>query len=83
MYICAYFVNDYKSKHHQKAAKVWVKNYNEKCGKDIDEHYLNFVMLNLNAVLTNVITGLILGFEGNLGLQQINLYLKGSWLLNY
>jgi hypothetical protein len=66
LYIWAYWANNQHAVEHKKAAKVWVKNYNKKCGKDIDEHYLNFVMLSLNAIIVNTITGLIFGFKGML-----------------
>ena len=36
-------------------------------------------MVNLNAVLTNLITGIIFGFKNMLGLQNINHYMKGNW----
>jgi hypothetical protein len=50
-----------KTKQNKKHAQLWLKNYNKKCGKDIDEEYLNNVMLTLNAFLTNFITGMIFG----------------------
>lgn len=39
-------------------------------------------MLNLNAALTNIITGIIFGFKNMLGLKNINHYMKGNWKLN-
>lgn len=82
LYIWAYWANNQHAIEHKKAAKVWVKNYNHKCGKDIDEHYLNLVMLNLNAILVNVITGLILGFNHMLTSKAVVPYMKGQWKFN-
>jgi hypothetical protein len=67
LYIWAFWANNIKTVEQKKTSKIWVKNYNQKCGKDIDQYYLNFVMLILNSMLVNVITGLIFGFKNMLG----------------
>jgi len=82
LYIWAYWANNQNTFKNKIAAKIWVKNYNTKCGKHIDEHYLNFIMLNLNAILVNVITGLILGFKDMLGSKSVVPYMKGNWMFN-
>lgn len=82
LYVWAYWANNQHAAEHKQAAKIWVKNYNQKCGKDIDEHYLNLVMLNLNAILVNVITGLLFGFNGNLNCKSVIPFMKGQWEFN-
>lgn len=82
LYAWAYMANNRKAQEHKKAAKIWVKNYNSKCGKDIDEHYLNSVMLFLNAVLVNILTGLCFGFKNILKVKEAHSYLKGRWEIN-
>ena len=39
-------------------------------------------MLNLNAILVNVITGLIFGFNNMLGSKSVVPYMKGNWKFN-
>ncbi len=39
-------------------------------------------MLNLNAILVNILTGLILGFKNTLSIKNVILFMKGQWKFN-
>lgn len=60
----------------------WLANIHKKCFKDMNEVKLNQLMLTLNALILNLLTGLGLGYEQMVKAPMGALYLTGRWIIN-
>lgn len=80
--LAGYWMNEWKQKSHRQEARVWMANYKEKCGKTIDEQYLNLMMAALSSVVTSTCAGLIFGMRSLSAHPHFQLYASGLWKMN-
>ena len=67
---------------NEELPETWLFNIHKKCFKDMNEVKLNQLMLTLNALILNLLTGLGLGYEQMVKAPMGALYLTGRWIIN-
>ena len=78
----AYYSNQGQIEAHQEDAGVWMRNFNQKCNRDIDEHYLNHMMLVLNCANVSNLSASLLGFRSMIRRPGAATFALGEWRIN-